>query len=68
MSNMISELLAELKGIVSKYGIVDVEIDEKIEAIAKEFDEITRKYQIAFELIGDVDLDKLIAKIAKGVK
>lgn len=68
MSNMISELLAELKSIVSKYGIVDVEIDEKLEAIAKEFDEITRKYQIAFELIGDVDLDKLIAKIAKGVK
>lgn len=65
---MISELLAELKSIVSKYGIVDVEIDEKLEAIAKEFDEITRKYQIAFELIGDVDLDKLIAKIAKGVK
>ena len=68
MSNMISELLAELKSIVSKYGIVDVEIDEKLESIAKEFDEITRKYQIAFELIGDVDLDKLIAKIAKGVK
>ena len=65
---MISELLAELKSIVSKYGIVDVEIDEKLEAIAEEFDGITRKYQIAFELIGDVDLDKLIAKIAKGVK